>query len=176
ALTETNHVMGSVQYLSPEQAKGQSTDESSDIYSIGIVLYELLTGHPPFSGETPVSVAIKHIQEEIPSVKEERPSIPQSVENVIMKATQKEKALRYRDTDEMYFDLQTALDDERKDETPRYNTNSETKTIPVVKSESSNEHTKAVPVASASNSQNNSAQNNESSKPKRKKSKWLIIF
>ena len=176
ALTETNHVMGSVQYLSPEQAKGQSTDESSDIYSIGIVLYELLTGHPPFSGETPVSVAIKHIQEEIPSVKEERPSIPQSVENVIMKATQKEKALRYRDTDEMYFDLQTALDDERKDETPRYNTNSETKTIPVVKSESSNEHTKAVPVASASNSQTNSAQNNESSKPKRKKSKWLIIF
>ncbi|MCD2478753.1 Stk1 family PASTA domain-containing Ser/Thr kinase, partial [Mammaliicoccus lentus] len=176
ALTETNHVMGSVQYLSPEQAKGQSTDESSDIYSIGIVLYELLTGHPPFSGETPVSVAIKHIQEEIPSVKEERPSIPQSVENVIMKATQKEKALRYRDTDEMYFDLQTALDDERKDETPRYNTNSETKTIPVVKSESSNEHTKAVPVASTSNSQTNSAQNNESSKPKRKKSKWLIIF
>ncbi|WP_416349686.1 Stk1 family PASTA domain-containing Ser/Thr kinase [Mammaliicoccus lentus] len=176
ALTETNHVMGSVQYLSPEQAKGQSTDESSDIYSIGIVLYELLTGHPPFSGETPVSVAIKHIQEEIPSVKEERPSIPQSVENVIMKATQKEKALRYRDTDEMYFDLQTALDDERKDETPRYNTNSETKAIPVVKSESSNEHTKAVPDASASNSQTNSAQNNESSKPKRKKSKWLIIF
>ncbi|WP_210618249.1 Stk1 family PASTA domain-containing Ser/Thr kinase [Mammaliicoccus lentus] len=176
ALTETNHVMGSVQYLSPEQAKGQSTDESSDIYSIGIVLYELLTGHPPFNGETPVSVAIKHIQEEIPSVKEERPSIPQSVENVIMKATQKEKALRYRDTDEMYFDLQTALNDERKDETPRYNTNSETKTIPVVKSESSNEHTKAVPVASASNSQTNSAKNNESSKSKRKKSKWLIIF
>ena len=123
ALTETNHVMGSVQYLSPEQAKGQSTDESSDIYSIGIVLYELLTGHPPFNGETPVSVAIKHIQEELPSIRKERPSIPQSIENVIMKATRKEKSLRYRDTNEMYYDLLTALDDERKDELPRYDSN-----------------------------------------------------
>lgn len=175
ALTETNHVMGSVQYLSPEQAKGQSTDESSDIYSIGIVLFELLTGHPPFNGETPVSVAIKHIQEELPFVRNERPSVPQSLENVIMKATQKEKALRYRDTNEMYNDLLTALDEERKDETPRYESSSETKTIPVVKTDDNGDQTKTVPVADTGHSTSNSV-NQENEKPKHKRNKWLIVF
>lgn len=176
ALTETNHVMGSVQYLSPEQAKGQSTDESSDIYSIGIVLYELLTGHPPFNGETPVSVAIKHIQEELPSIRKERPSIPQSIENVIMKATRKEKSLRYRDTNEMYFDLLTALDDERKDELPRYDSNSDTKTMPVIKADEEESDTKTVPIATTQQDANAQQQNTETNKPKRKRNKWLIVF
>lgn len=174
ALTETNHVMGSVQYLSPEQAKGQPTDESSDIYSIGIVLYELLTGHPPFNGETPVSVAIKHIQEEIPSIRSERPSIPQSIENVVMKATRKEKSLRYRDTDEMYYDLITALDDDRQDESPRYDSTTETKTIPVVTSQTMNSDTKEVQSNSMNDTHAIPAQNQQ--KPKRKKNKWLVIF
>lgn len=176
ALTETNHVMGSVQYLSPEQAKGQSTDESSDIYSIGIVLYELLTGHPPFNGETPVSVAIKHIQEEFPSIRKERPSIPQSIENVIMKATRKEKSLRYRDTNEMYYDLLTALDDERKDELPRYDSNSDTKTMPVIKADEEESDTKTVPIATTQQDANAQQQNTETNKPKRKRNKWLIVF
>lgn len=176
ALTETNHVMGSVQYLSPEQAKGQSTDESSDIYSIGIVLYELLTGHPPFNGETPVSVAIKHIQEELPSIRKERPSIPQSIENVIMKATRKEKSLRYRDTNEMYYDLLTALDDERKDELPRYDSNSDTKTMPVIKADEEESDTKTVPIATTQQDANAQQQNTEINKPKRKRNKWLIVF
>lgn len=176
ALTETNHVMGSVQYLSPEQAKGQSTDESSDIYSIGIVLYELLTGHPPFNGETPVSVAIKHIQEELPSIRKERPSIPQSIENVIMKATRKEKSLRYRDTNEMYYDLLTALDDERKDELPRYESDSDTKTMPVIKADEEESDTKTVPIATTQQNANVQQQNTETNKPKRKRNKWLIVF
>lgn len=176
ALTETNHVMGSVQYLSPEQAKGQSTDESSDIYSIGIVLYELLTGHPPFNGETPVSVAIKHIQEELPSIRKERPSIPQSIENVIMKATRKEKSLRYRDTNEMYYDLLTALDDERKDELPRYESDSDTKTMPVIKADEEESDTKTVPIATTQQNANAQQQNMETNKPKRKRNKWLIVF
>ncbi|MFU1768703.1 Stk1 family PASTA domain-containing Ser/Thr kinase [Mammaliicoccus sciuri] len=176
ALTETNHVMGSVQYLSPEQAKGQSTDESSDIYSIGIVLYELLTGHPPFNGETPVSVAIKHIQEELPSIRKERPSIPQSIENVIMKATRKEKSLRYRDTNEMYYDLLTALDDERKDELPRYDSDSDTKTMPIIKADEEESDTKTVPIATTQQNANAQQQNTESNKPKRKRNKWLIVF
>ncbi|WP_323708032.1 Stk1 family PASTA domain-containing Ser/Thr kinase [Mammaliicoccus sciuri] len=176
ALTETNHVMGSVQYLSPEQAKGQSTDESSDIYSIGIVLYELLTGHPPFNGETPVSVAIKHIQEELPSIRKERPSIPQSIENVIMKATRKEKSQRYRDTNEMYYDLLTALDDERKDELPRYDSDSDTKTMPVIKADEEESDTKTVPIAMTQQNANAQQQNMETNKPKRKRNKWLIVF
>lgn len=176
ALTETNHVMGSVQYLSPEQAKGQSTDESSDIYSIGIVLYELLTGHPPFNGETPVSVAIKHIQEELPSIRKERPSIPQSIENVIMKATRKEKSQRYRDTNEMYYDLLTALDDERKDELPRYESDSDTKTMPVIKADEEESDTKTVPIATTQQNANAQQQNMETNKPKRKRNKWLIVF
>lgn len=176
ALTETNHVMGSVQYLSPEQAKGQSTDESSDIYSIGIVLYELLTGHPPFNGETPVSVAIKHIQEELPSIRKERPSIPQSIENVIMKATRKEKSLRYRDTNEMYYDLLTALDDERKDELPRYESDSDTKTMPVIKADEEESDTKTVPIATTQQNANAQQQNMETNKPKGKRNKWLIVF
>ncbi|WP_049319151.1 Stk1 family PASTA domain-containing Ser/Thr kinase [Mammaliicoccus sciuri] len=176
ALTETNHVMGSVQYLSPEQAKGQSTDESSDIYSIGIVLYELLTGHPPFNGETPVSVAIKHIQEELPSIRKERPSIPQSIENVIMKATRKEKSQRYRDTNEMYYDLLTALDDERKDELPRYDSDSDTKTMPVIKADEEESDTKTVPIATMQQNANTQQQNMETNKPKRKRNKWLIVI
>ncbi|WP_436887604.1 Stk1 family PASTA domain-containing Ser/Thr kinase [Mammaliicoccus sciuri] len=176
ALTETNHVMGSVQYLSPEQAKGQSTDESSDIYSIGIVLYELLTGHPPFNGETPVSVAIRHIQEELPSIRKERPSIPQSIENVIMKATRKEKSQRYRDTNEMYYDLLTALDDERKDELPRYDSDSDTKTMPVIKADEEESDTKTVPIATTQQNANAQQQNKETNKPKRKRNKWLIVF
>ena len=87
-MTQTNHVLGTVQYLSPEQAKGDKTNETTDIYSIGIVLYEMLVGEPPFR-ERHVSIAIKHIQETVPNITEKHPNIPQSLSNVVLKATEK---------------------------------------------------------------------------------------
>ena len=87
AHTKTNSVLGTVHYLSPEQARGGMATMKSDIYSVGIVLYELLTGKLPFSGESAVAIALKHLQEETPSVRALFPTIPQSVENVILKAT-----------------------------------------------------------------------------------------
>src|SRR5690625_873699 len=87
SLTKTNSILGSVHYLSPEQARGGLATKKSDIYSLGIVLYELLTGRMPFSGETPVSIALKHLQNDPPSVKTFNPSIPQSVENIVLRAT-----------------------------------------------------------------------------------------
>lgn len=138
AMTQTNHIMGSVHYLSPEQAKGIRTDESSDIYSIGIVLFEMLTGHPPFEGESAVGIAIKHIQEMIPSVREEISGIPQSLENVVNKATMKDKLRRYRTTQEMYEDLTTALDASRTTEDKVAEIDDKTKMIPIVKDSSKN--------------------------------------
>ena len=90
AHTKTNSVLGTVHYLSPEQARGGMATKKSDIYSLGIVFYELLTGKLPFSGESAVSIALKHLQEETPSVRTLYPAIPQSVENVILKATAKD--------------------------------------------------------------------------------------
>lgn len=138
AMTQTNHIMGSVHYLSPEQAKGIRTDESSDIYSIGIVLFEMLTGHPPFEGESAVGIAIKHIQEMIPSVREENSAIPQSLENVVNKATMKDKLRRYRTTQEMYEDLTTALDASRTTEDKVAEIDDKTKMIPIVKDSTKN--------------------------------------
>ncbi|NYF24182.1 Stk1 family PASTA domain-containing Ser/Thr kinase [Sporosarcina sp. JAI121] len=116
AHTKTNSVIGTVHYLSPEQARGRMATKKSDIYSLGIVFYELLSGELPFSADTAVAIALKHLQEETPSVKKLFPSIPQSVENVILKATMKEAAYRYDSADEMYDDLLTVLLPERADE------------------------------------------------------------
>ncbi|MHA6258658.1 Stk1 family PASTA domain-containing Ser/Thr kinase [Sporosarcina sp. CAU 1771] len=114
--TKTNSVLGTVHYLSPEQARGGMATMKSDIYSLGIVFYELLTGELPFSGESAVSIALKHLQEETPSVRALFPSIPQSVENIILKATTKDSGNRYRTADEMQEDLTTVLLPERVNE------------------------------------------------------------
>lgn len=118
-LTQTNSVMGSVHYLPPEQASGKGSTIKSDVYSMGIVFYELLTGILPFKGENAVEIALKQMREPLPSVKMQNPLIPQSVENVIIKATAKNPKNRYRDAKEMHQDLLTALDDNRKNE-PKY--------------------------------------------------------
>lgn len=115
-LTQTNSVMGSVHYLPPEQANGTGSTIKSDIYSLGILMFELLTGKLPFKGENAVEIAIKHMKEPIPSVKEFNPEIPQSVENIILKASAKNPKNRYDNVMEMYNDLKTCLDENRKDE------------------------------------------------------------
>lgn len=89
SFTQTNSVLGTVHYLSPEQARGGTATKKSDIYALGIVLYELLTGKLPFMGESAVAIALKHLQSETPSVRAIVPSIPQSLENVVFKATAK---------------------------------------------------------------------------------------
>ena len=115
-LTQTNSVMGSVHYLPPEQASGKSPTLQSDIYSMGILMYELLTGNLPYKGDNAVEIALKHLKEPIPSIREELPEIPQSVENIIIKATAKNPKNRYNDAREMNEDLRTCLDDSRANE------------------------------------------------------------
>lgn len=104
-LTETSTIMGSVHYFSPEQARGAYVDERSDIYSLGIVLYEMLTGDVPFDGDNPVQVALMHINDEIKSPTHLVPGIPPSLEKLVMKATDKFQSNRYRNADEMLEDL-----------------------------------------------------------------------
>lgn len=116
SITQTNSVLGSVHYLSPEQARGGMANRKSDIYSLGIVMFELLTGRLPFSGESAVSIALKHLQSETPSVRRWNSSIPQSVENIVLKATAKDSFHRYNSVEEMEEDLRTALDSERVNE------------------------------------------------------------
>lgn len=107
--TITSNVMGSVHYTSPEQARGGFSDEKSDIYSMGITFFEMLTGRVPFNGDTTVSIAIKHIQDEMPSPKEFVPEIPVSVEKIVLKCTQKSPDRRYQSMGEMIKDLKRSL-------------------------------------------------------------------
>ncbi|MFA9557408.1 Stk1 family PASTA domain-containing Ser/Thr kinase [Evansella sp. AB-rgal1] len=116
-ITHTNSVLGSVHYLSPEQARGGHVTYKSDIYSLGIVMFEMLTGEVPFNGDTAVSVAIKHLQNPVPFLRDKDPAIPQSVENVVLKATTKNPLNRYATADDMEKDLATVFDARRNGET-----------------------------------------------------------
>lgn len=107
--TITSNVMGSVHYTSPEQARGGYSDEKSDIYSLGITMFEMLTGRVPFNGETTVSIAIKHIQDEMPSPRDYVPEIPVSVEQIIFKCTQKSPDRRYDNMSQLIADLKESL-------------------------------------------------------------------
>lgn len=107
--TITSNVMGSVHYTSPEQARGGFSDEKSDIYSLGCTMFEMLTGHVPFDGETTVAIAIKHIQEEMPSPREYVSEIPLCVEKIIFKCTQKSPDRRYQSMSELIVDLKKSL-------------------------------------------------------------------
>ena len=108
-LTQSNAVLGSAHYLAPETTRGETPSNQVDIYALGIVFYELLTGSVPFNGDNPVQIAMKHLREEVPSVKEFNPTIPQSVENIIIKATVKNRALRYQSAKELLIDLEECL-------------------------------------------------------------------
>lgn len=115
-LTQTNSVMGSVHYLPPEQAAGKGATFKSDIYSLGIMMYELITGKLPFRGENAVEIALKQMKGPIPSIREDNNEIPQAVENIVLKACAKNPKNRYDTAREMYNDLCTCLDEERKNE------------------------------------------------------------
>jgi serine/threonine-protein kinase len=115
-LTQTNSVMGSVHYLPPEQASGKGCTIKSDIYSMGIIFYELLSGSLPFRGDNAVEIALKHMREPLPSLRAENPSIPQSIENIIKRATAKNPKNRYESARSMHEDLLTALDESRMNE------------------------------------------------------------
>lgn len=109
--TISTSVMGSVHYTSPEQARGGIVDQKSDIYSIGITMYEMVTGHVPFDGDSTVTVALKHLQEDMVSPAEEVPDIPYSLECIIMKCTQKNAERRYHDCESLLLDLKRSLVD-----------------------------------------------------------------
>ena len=116
AITQTNTIIGSVHYLSPEQARGSLATNQSDIYSLGIVLYEMITGRVPFDGESAVSIALKHFQEPLPDISTYREDASQPLINVVKKATAKDAKDRYDDCNEMYDDLATVFDEKRQSE------------------------------------------------------------
>lgn len=179
-ITQTNSLLGSVHYLSPEQARGGIATKKSDVYAIGIVMFEMLTGSLPFSGESAVSIALKHLQSDTPSPKRWNPTIPQSLENIVLKSMAKDPLYRYETVDEMNDDISTALEPHRRNEQPF--------TIP----DEDEEATKAIPIikgaALSSANINNEDTNPPSSEqkekmkdtpPKKKKSKkkkWLIVL
>ncbi|WP_303974297.1 Stk1 family PASTA domain-containing Ser/Thr kinase [Streptococcus merionis] len=109
SLTQTNSMLGSVHYLSPEQARGSKATVQSDIYAMGIVLYEMLTGHIPYDGDSAVTIALQHFQKPLPSIIAENPKVPQALENVVIKATAKKLSDRYQTVEDMYTDLVTCL-------------------------------------------------------------------
>ncbi|MFB7812920.1 Stk1 family PASTA domain-containing Ser/Thr kinase [Paenibacillus chitinolyticus] len=115
-ITQTGSVVGSVHYFSPEHAKGTNTGEKSDLYSLGIVMYQMLTGELPFHGESPISVALKHLQEDAEDPRRINPMIPQSLENIILKAVRKKPDERYQSARAMMEDLETCLQPERRNE------------------------------------------------------------
>lgn len=116
SITQTNSMLGSVHYLSPEQARGSMATNQSDIYAMGIILYEMITGRVPFDGESAVTIALKHFQDELPDIHIYSQQVPQALENVVLKATAKDPINRYKTTEEMQADLYTSLDANRAQE------------------------------------------------------------
>jgi eukaryotic-like serine/threonine-protein kinase len=162
-ITHTNSILGSVHYFSPEQARGGIANAKSDIYSFGAVLYEMVTGRVPFVGESPVSVALKHLQENVIEPRRLNPEIPQSVENIILKALAKNPLKRYDNAQELLSDMNSALEPERMYEQKWNEDNDEdekTKFIPPV-----------VPPV-----EEKPVQKEEEKAPEKKKKKWWLIL
>lgn len=167
SITQTDSTLGSVHYMAPERVRGERATAQSDIYSLGIILYEMLTGKLPFDGETSLAIALKHFNEEIPDMKKALPDLPQPLENVVLKATAKDPKQRYSSTQAMANDLRTALDPNRAQE-PKF------VALPV-KTSSNLEATKVMP-----NLSKNDAPKTQTTPPKprrrwwRKKRWWLF--
>ncbi|WP_233269528.1 Stk1 family PASTA domain-containing Ser/Thr kinase [Alteribacillus sp. YIM 98480] len=178
-ITHTNSVMGSVHYLSPEQAKGGRITAQSDIYSLGVVLYEMVTGSLPYTGDSAVSIALKHLQEPLPLPSEKRPGLPQSLENVILKATVKDPLERFDSVFTMQDDLKTVLSMERRNEAPYILPEDEdaTKAVPIIKDEDGfAEETKVAPSEATTVHNNNIDNQAPPPKKKRKRWGWILFF
>lgn len=168
SLTQTNSMLGSVHYLSPEQARGAKATIQSDIYAMGIILFEMLTGRIPYDGDSAVTIALQHFQKPLPSVREENANVPQALENVVLKATAKKLSERYKSVAEMYADLASSLSMDRRNE-PRIvleGNRVDTKTLPKLSQvnvenksqEDSEKNSKELPNNQASPSKNISKQ------------------
>lgn len=180
SLTQTNTLLGSVHYLSPEQARGGMATIRSDIYALGIVLYELLVGEVPFEGESAVSIALKHFQEPLPRISQMLPTVPQSLENVVLKATAKEPLNRYANCEEMLSDLQTSLSPERLNE-PMFKPTEFTQETKVLQPIGTGAIPKKIPTSSKEvpEIQFDEEKKQVDDAPKKKKRKWpwiLLLF
>jgi eukaryotic-like serine/threonine-protein kinase len=178
SITQTNSVLGSVHYLSPEQARGGMANKKSDIYSLGIVMFELITGRLPFSGESAVSIALKHLQSETPSLRRWNTNIPQSVENIVLKATAKDPFHRYNNVEEMGEDLKTALFPERFHE-PKFmipEDNDATKAIPIITNDRPLQNLDETMVHKQEKKNQKTKDPSTKGKDKQKRKKWPVIL
>ncbi|WP_256761506.1 Stk1 family PASTA domain-containing Ser/Thr kinase [Cohnella sp. WQ 127256] len=174
-ITQTGSVIGSVHYFSPEHAKGVATGEKSDLYSLGIVLYQMMTGRLPFLGESPISVALKHLQEPFEQPRKVNPYIPQSVENIILRAMRKNPQERYDSAKEMLLDLETCLRPQRLNEPAvKYLSDEEdenrTRVIPAIRPDMVN--TMEAPAVKVASSNNSDQWNSEGSDERKRK--WVM--
>ncbi|QIL46144.1 Stk1 family PASTA domain-containing Ser/Thr kinase [Vagococcus coleopterorum] len=182
SLTQTNTLLGSVHYLSPEQARGGMATRQSDIYALGIILYELLTGRVPFDGESAVSIALKHFQSEVPSVRAMNVSIPQALENVILHAAAKDPKDRYLTANDMELDISTALDSARRDEpvfVPKHLSMDETKVLsPITESDipESFRHMSAEKEEKVVTSKKTPVVEEEEEPKKKRKWPWILLL
>ncbi|BBI34524.1 Stk1 family PASTA domain-containing Ser/Thr kinase [Cohnella abietis] len=173
-ITQTGSVIGSVHYFSPEHAKGVATGEKSDLYSLGIVLYQMLTARLPFLGESPISVALKHLQDPFDQPRKVNPYIPQSVENIILRAMRKNPHERYQSARQMHADLETCLQPQRLNEPPVHFTSDEeneedkTRVMPAIRPDMRNT-IEAPAIKSMSNQDRWNSDGTD--KPKRK---WVV--
>jgi eukaryotic-like serine/threonine-protein kinase len=163
-ITHTNSILGSVHYFSPEQARGGIANAKSDIYSFGAVLYEMVTGRVPFVGESPVSVALKHLQENVIEPRRLNPEIPQSVENIILRALAKNPMQRYDSAQDLLKDMNSALEPNRIYEQKWYESTGE------------DEKTKYIPPVVPPSPAKDSMQKEEIADGKKKKKKWWLIL
>lgn len=173
SITQTNSLLGSVHYLSPEQARGSMATKQSDIYSLGILLYELLSGDVPFDGESAVSIALKHFQNPLPSIRQIDNRIPQPLENVVLKATAKDSNQRYQTVSEMKEDLKTALSPERSQEpkfVPKNPNEEDTRVIEPIAANSEGKETTSVDPSDSA------APKSAETKPKKKRRWWIWIL
>ncbi|MCB5951181.1 Stk1 family PASTA domain-containing Ser/Thr kinase [Enterococcus sp. BWT-B8] len=179
SITQTNTMLGSVHYLSPEQARGSMATNQSDIYAVGVILYEMLTGTVPFDGESAVTIALKHFQEEMPSVRSFDSNVPQSLENIVLHATAKDPADRYKSAEEMSRDLYTVLNVDRLNESRWEPTalNGETMVLTPL------DETQAAEALAASETLGDETEGasveekpEEKTKPKKRRKKFIIIF
>lgn len=182
SLTQTNSMLGSVHYLSPEQARGSKATIQSDIYAMGIMLFEMLTCHIPFDGDSAVTIALQHFQKPLPSIIFENRNVPQALENVVIKATAKKLGDRYVSTTDMYQDLGTSLDSRRARESKLvFQDTTDTKTLPKIEPSPVKEAPKAAvaPDSVEVPKEKEASKKEASTPPSSKKSKkpfWQRLF